>query len=216
MEKSIENIWKEGFINEQALVVPRLNNLYNQKSNHLIDRLMRTGKRNIIGIIIGAGLVLMGFIIAGSWPSGLALFVLLIGLAYYSQLQGKKLAQIDKGQNSYEFLQRLHSTLQSMLDTYARIYRWLYPLIILLFGFGLLYSEFAAKITVKLVEQFPGLSLTFGVPTWVQLGIILFALAFGVFSKRIYLEDVGLVYGPLLRKLDEMLADMAHLSDTQH
>jgi hypothetical protein len=33
MEKSIENIWKEGFLKNDALVAPTLNNLYNQKKN---------------------------------------------------------------------------------------------------------------------------------------------------------------------------------------
>ena len=31
MEKSIESIWKQGFLNSDALVAPKLNNLYNQK-----------------------------------------------------------------------------------------------------------------------------------------------------------------------------------------
>jgi hypothetical protein len=37
MEKSIETIWKQGFLNDDALVAPKLNDLYNQKSTHIID-----------------------------------------------------------------------------------------------------------------------------------------------------------------------------------
>ena len=37
MEKSIESIWKQGFLNSDVLVAPKLNNLYNRKSIHSID-----------------------------------------------------------------------------------------------------------------------------------------------------------------------------------
>ena len=38
MEKSIETIWKEGFMKDDALVAPKLNDLYNQKSANIIDK----------------------------------------------------------------------------------------------------------------------------------------------------------------------------------
>jgi len=38
MEKSIETIWKEGFLESDALVAPKLNDLYNQKSIHIVDK----------------------------------------------------------------------------------------------------------------------------------------------------------------------------------
>ena len=48
MEKSIETIWREGFLKEDALIVPKLNDLYNQKSQQLIEKLIRMhGKRPI-------------------------------------------------------------------------------------------------------------------------------------------------------------------------
>lgn len=208
MDNSIENTWKEGFLKEEALIAPRLNRLYDQKSNHLVDRLLRLGKRNVIGIVIGAVVILLGFSFAGSWPSGLALFVLLIGLAYYTQIQGKKLAQIDKGVNSYQYLTKLQATLEQMMDNYVPIYRWMYPAIILLFSIGMLNSNFSGKV---LAEQFPGVSTILGVPTALFICIFIFALTFSVLAKRIYQEDVGLIYGPLLRKLEEMIADMEHL-----
>ena len=211
MENSIENTWKEGFLQEQALVAPRLNKLYEQKSNHLVDRLLRTGKRNIIGIVIGAVLVLVGFVVVGSWLAGLGLFLLLGGLAYYTQIQGKKLAQIDKGQNSYQYLQSLYDTLQEMMDNYARIYRWVYPSIILLFGFGLVYSTFANNLIDEVDEPFSGWSAIYGVPTGTLVFIVLVAASFSIFSKQIFKEDVGVIYGRLLNKLEELLADMEHL-----
>ncbi len=58
MEKSIESIWKQGFLNSDALVAPKLNNLYNQKSIHLIDKFKRMFKINLNAIVIGSLLFL--------------------------------------------------------------------------------------------------------------------------------------------------------------
>jgi len=54
MEKSIENIWKEGFLKNDALVVPKINNLYDQKSIHIIDKFKRMFKINLIAIVFFA------------------------------------------------------------------------------------------------------------------------------------------------------------------
>ena len=58
MNKSIESIWQEGFLNEDALIAPQVNDLYNQKSRHLIDRFDRKFRNNLIGI--GLGDVILG------------------------------------------------------------------------------------------------------------------------------------------------------------
>ena len=52
MEKSIENIWKEGFLKSDALVVPKINNLYNQKSKHITAKFERMFKINLIAIVV--------------------------------------------------------------------------------------------------------------------------------------------------------------------
>jgi hypothetical protein len=39
MTKSIEVIWKEGFVNEAHLTAPKVNDLYNRKSQNIVDKL---------------------------------------------------------------------------------------------------------------------------------------------------------------------------------
>ena len=51
MEKSIESIWKEGFLQKNALVVPKLNNLYDKKSIHIIDKFKRMFKISSIVVL---------------------------------------------------------------------------------------------------------------------------------------------------------------------
>ena len=38
MEKSIENIWNQGFLDEGALLAPKINKLYEAKSINTIDK----------------------------------------------------------------------------------------------------------------------------------------------------------------------------------
>ena len=52
MEKSIESIWKEGFLEKDAMVAPKINNLYNQKSIHIIDKFKRMFKINLNALVI--------------------------------------------------------------------------------------------------------------------------------------------------------------------
>ena len=64
MEKSIETIWKEGFLNNDALLAPQVNNLYHKKSNHIVDKFKRMFKFNLIAILIGSfALLIISFII---------------------------------------------------------------------------------------------------------------------------------------------------------
>ena len=51
MGKSIETIWKEGFLKNDALLAPKLNNLYNQKSKHLIEKIKKVSKIDNLSII---------------------------------------------------------------------------------------------------------------------------------------------------------------------
>jgi len=88
MEKSIETIWKEGFLKSDALVAPKLNNLYNQKSKHTIDKLMRMGAMNLVAIMIGAFSILVGSIFAGAAYAGAAMFLLLTWVDIYGKSKG--------------------------------------------------------------------------------------------------------------------------------
>ena len=121
------------------------------------------------------------------------------------------MAQLDKGSDRYTFLRQLHNCLQDMSENYVRIYRWLYPALILAFGFGLLYSDLMAMLVPRLQEQLPNFSFTGGIPSCLQYAVVLMALVCGLFARRIYQEDVGLIYGPLLNKLQEMLEEMKEL-----
>ena len=54
MRKTIEATWREGFLNSDALVAPKVNDLYTRKSRHIVDRIQRMLRINEIAITIGA------------------------------------------------------------------------------------------------------------------------------------------------------------------
>ena len=57
MNKTIEATWREGFLNPDALVAPKVNDFYTRKSTHIVDRIQRMQRINEIAIVIGAPIV---------------------------------------------------------------------------------------------------------------------------------------------------------------
>jgi len=51
MKNSIEEVWKEGFLNEKSLVAPKINDLYNQKSKDLVEKMERMFRINLVAIV---------------------------------------------------------------------------------------------------------------------------------------------------------------------
>ena len=75
MEKSIESIWKEGFLKREDLVVPKLNNLYNKKSIDIVEKFRKMYKINIIAIIVFACILLPVATISHLPYMGMLLFI---------------------------------------------------------------------------------------------------------------------------------------------
>ena len=63
----------------------------------------------------------------------------------------------------------------------------------------------------KLIMDHPDTYLVFGLPLWGIIGIILVVCLLAFFGGRIYKWDLNIVYGRILKKLDEILADMEEL-----
>ena len=67
MKRTIEATWREGFLNSDALVAPKVNDLYTRKSSHIVDRIQRMQRINEIAIVIGAP-IMWGFLSAVGIP----------------------------------------------------------------------------------------------------------------------------------------------------
>jgi hypothetical protein len=215
MEKSIETIWKEGFISNEALVVPRLTDLYNQKSQHIVDKFKKVGKRNLYGIIIGAFLILIGSFFIETPLIGGFIFIILMWLVAVGRRQGLDLEKIDHSSSSYHYLKSFDVWLKNSIAEYGRIYRFVYPLMFLAFILVVLFSNLsqndAGESPITIIMNDPDTLIILGLPVYWTLGTLLMMGLVSYFSGILYKLDLGTVYGRIFKKLDEILKDMEEL-----
>jgi len=211
MEQSIETIWKQGFLNSNALIAPKVNDLYNKKSMHIIDKFERLSLMNIRGIIIGASLLFVMSIFAGATLAGSIVLLMMLYIAYTANNGLKALVKIEKGQSSYAFLKSFKGWIANSIDQYGRMYRLVYPVLILTFYFGIWFSDVFESMRTTVAENSTDLIL--GLHIYTTILVLISAVLMSVFSKAIHKRDVKTIYGGILKKLDLALAEMEELRD---
>ncbi len=214
MEKSIETIWKEGFLKNDALVAPKLNNLYNQKSKHIIDKFKRMFNINLIAIIIGSFVILVASYIVGIPIMGIGYFFILNGIVIFNHKLRKGLLKIDKNVSSYEYLNAFNNWMKEQLAANRKIARIYYPLFFLFMVLGFWFSNDIQESFNEIIEQPNNIYLVYGIPIYWTLPIIFITGLLAYFGDRIYNFDVSLVYGPIFRKLNKLVTDIEELRAT--
>tara|TARA_R110002051_G_scaffold188453_1_gene257849 strand:+ start:2046 stop:2702 length:657 start_codon:yes stop_codon:yes gene_type:complete len=216
MEKSIENIWKEGFLKNDALVAPKINNLYTQKSIHIIDKFKRMFRINLIAIVAFSFVFLVVSFFIGIPLTGVILFITLSILVVINKKLLNDLESIDKSASSYEYLKSFNQWIKKQVAVNKRISTFLYPIIFvsLILGFWFEKTEgipLKERLIRDIIIGFPDTYLIYGIPliAIIILFLILGLLAF--FGGRIYLWDVNIIYGRVFRKLEELMVDIESL-----
>ncbi len=216
MEKSIESIWKEGFLRSEELVAPKLQNLYDRKSEHIVEKFARMFRLNIRAIVIGAfAILLMSWLVKIPYM-GIGFFIALLLLAAVNYKLMKGLFEIDKNVNSYQYLQSFNSWLQHMIALNQKFARLFYPFVFLSviagFWFGSMGGDVPGEIfMLSLQDHFPEMILFFGYPLYLVLGVLTITLILAIFAGRIYMFDLNLVYGRQIQRLKDILADIEEL-----
>ncbi|PQB07322.1 hypothetical protein BST83_09245 [Polaribacter filamentus] len=216
MEKSIENIWKEGFLESDALVAPKVNNLYNQKSIHIIDKFKRMFKINLIAIVAFSFVFLVVSFFVGIPITGVIFFVTLSVLVIINKRLLIDLDKIDMGVSSYQYLKAFNQWIIKQVDINKKISRFLYPIIFIsmLLGFWFKDAEgvpLGERLVSEILFGFPDTYLIFGVPV---IGIVIALVIIGLlalFGARIYKWDLNIVYGRVFKKLKELMTDIESL-----
>jgi len=216
MEKSIEKIWNEGFLKNDALVAPKLNNLYNQKSIDIVEQFKRMYKINRIAIVAFACIILPVSFLVKIPYMGIGMFILFFILVAIAQKFSTRLEQLDKTQNSYQYLLSFDKWVKEMAATNVAISRFLYPYVFIImvagFWFGSIGGDIPGnKLVNFIVLQFPNTYLIFGFPLILAIIALLIIGLLAYFGGRIGDFDLKLGYGRILKKLDTMLADMEEL-----
>ncbi len=218
MEKSIETIWKEGFLAKDALIAPKINDLYSQKSIHIIDKFNRMFKINLIAIVAFTLIFLIVSIFIGIPIMGIIFFAALNILVIINYRLLKSLEKIDKGESSYSYLKSFNQWIKMQVHINEQIARVLYPVIFLSFIIGFWFKDaegihLGERLVNEILIAFPDMYLVLGIPL---IAIVVFFLILGVlafFGGRIYRWDLNLVYGRIFKKLEELLADIESLKD---
>ncbi|MFK7787814.1 MAG: hypothetical protein AB8B56_22015 [Crocinitomicaceae bacterium] len=115
MNKSIENIWKEGFAKEE-LAIPKINALYNQKSIGVVDKIINRFKKELVLLFPIAVFIFVFNILLDNDNAVLWGVIGAIPCLFWFVLgkrQLKSIMYIDYKANSYEYLvsirQKLHN-----------------------------------------------------------------------------------------------------------
>jgi len=216
MEKSIESIWKEGFLKNDALIAPKINNLYNQKSIHIIDKFTRMAKINLLAIVVFSLVFLIATIYNGLALIGISWFLILSGLVLVNSRLLKGLNKINNHANSYEYLVSFNKWLQNQISINRKMARLYYPLFFLtiVIGFWLVDAEgipLGERLVGEVLYGFPEIQMINGIPLIAIVFMVVVVGILALFGGRIYMWDVNIVYGRIFKKLEELMADIESL-----
>lgn len=210
MEKSIEIIWKQGFLDKNAMVAPKLNNLYNQKSIHIIDKFKRMFKINLNAIVVFSLVLLPVSILVKIPVIGILMFIILNIIVFINKRLFKNLNKIDKNVSSYLYLKSFNAWMQEQIVINVKMSRYIYPSIFITMVSGFWFSS---DFRETLNRVFGGYQpyMEYGIPVFWALATLVIAISLAIFGGRIYKWDLNLVYGGVLKKLEEMIKDMEDL-----
>jgi hypothetical protein len=214
MKNSIETIWKEGFLHEKSLVAPKINDLYNQKSSHIVDKMKRTFKVNLIIIVILSIVIPIGYYFLDIIWQGVAASVLILVTAWYGILQMQGLKTLDQGATSLDYLKSFDRWLKDVFSRSEKIARFYYTLcfLIAMSTIGSAWNK-NEELVSETHRKFPDLIFIGNIPLVALIIAGVATLLMFYFSDRIYKWDVRLMYGRVIDKLEETIAEMEKLKE---
>ncbi|MCS5590797.1 MAG: hypothetical protein NZ824_12610 [Candidatus Thioglobus sp.] len=211
MNNSIEEIWKQGFISNDALVAPVINDLYNQKSQNIVDKFELVFKWNLIGLVAFALVVLVALILFGTPYLGLFISAMLMALVIRGRKEQASLKLLDKNVNSYQYLKSFDNWLKEMMLSYAKLYSFFYPALFLSMAVQSRFTELGQAAINGFVNEFPDTVMLFSTPLYLLLAVAVIASLLFYFSGSLYRIDFNSVYGRMLTKLEDLISDMEEL-----
>jgi len=212
MRKTIEATWRDAFLNPEALVAPKVNDLYTRKSMHIADRIQRMQRINEIAIVIGAPIAWALYAALGMPYGGAIICIAWVGLIVVRR-QFPHITRFDApvSVDSYQYLKAFQQWLKNRLAWGRRVQRHIYALTFIALAIGIGESARGQVLIRALVESFPDLTLVNGVPLILIVVVGAMAVVVDLLGGVIFDFDVNTVYRHVFRKLDEMVAEMEEL-----
>ena len=216
MKKSIETIWKEGFLKKDALIAPKINDIYNKKSIDIVEKFKRMYRINIIAIVLFAFILLPITSITDMVYMGIPMFFLFMTITYFAIQFKNKLEKINKNTNSYDYLKTFDNWTKEMRSFNMKFSRILYPYVFLSMfaGFwlgGLGKPVQGEQFVTYLLGEFPNMIVVFGFPLVMLLAMLFIVVLLAIIGPKIGEWDLKIGYGRILKRLDSLLLDMEEL-----
>jgi len=211
MTRSIEAMWKNGFVNEAHLTAPKINDLYNRKSQNIVDKLRTMFAINIKAIMVGSLIMLVMMSLIGAPFLGLYICCLLAPLIIIAKRELSKSVNLSKGQSSYDYLISFNNWLQSSIEAYSDYYKIFYPLFFLGMAIQAIVSKAGGKIIALFVEKLPTDFIILGLPYYLIAIVAVITLIVARYAEALYRLDLNIVYGRQFKKLEELITDMKEL-----
>ncbi|NQY05693.1 MAG: hypothetical protein HRT68_05665 [Flavobacteriaceae bacterium] len=201
MEKSIENIWKKGFELDQDLTAPKVSNLYNNKSQQLVDKLSRAliTETKVFLPIAGAVMILNPLIGNSTW-SGIPASLWCVAWYFIAKKQVKKITDMDRELSCLTFLKSFQEKVLDIFKTYEKILISGTPLFLLPVMIYTYYNNID-----KTMGEILGIDPSFDASKlWLFASLpIMSLIAYMVFKL-----SVKIGYGKTFRKLRELIQDI--------
>ena len=205
MEKSIEKIWNEAFINEKALIAPKINDLYNQKSKSLIHKIKRTYELDNKGLLPLAGIVTIGGILLSETVIGLYGTLLILSLYVFNRSLLKKFDTIDVKSDNLKYLKDYKNIMTSVTKATKKMFVLALPVAvfsIFILAYFTKEDSFLSKVLTN------NMSFTSMVVVGVIISVALAVICFVAFSF-----SNKILYAPKLAKLNAIIEEMEALKE---
>ncbi|MGG6231075.1 hypothetical protein [Tenacibaculum sp. SDUM215027] len=206
MEKSIEKRWNEAFVDEQSLIAPKVNDIYNQKSKSVINKIRRTYEFDNKGLLPMAGIVVIGGILLSETIIAAYGAFLILSLYFFNTRLLKRFKSIDVKSDNLTYLKNYRSVINSVSKATKKLFIFAIPLAIV--------SIFALAYGVKeqsFLSNYISSETSF-------LGILVIglmvAMATAMIGYFVYTISTKVLYHSLISKLDNIIKEMEELKNS--
>ncbi len=197
MDKSIEEVWSKGFQNNKSLIPPVIVDLYNKKSILTVEKLKSASKKDNWSIIPIAIITLIFFIINSKLILGLYISALMLSMFFINRKRLEFLNTINTSESCFQYLKKLQKMIKNNVNFYTR-----------LLGIGLpLFAYIGFCIFISESNQYEHILETYSLKKILITSIILLT-TFSFIGIGCYRLTNYLIYGRLIKKIDEMIDEL--------
>ena len=186
----------------EALAAPKVDNLYRQKSKLLTERMTRAQKIDNWGLLPVTALIAVLVAVKIHWGMSVYLTVILTALFLYNRRCIRRTEELKIGDDVYHYLVGYRERMRINQRRISRILTIGVPLVILPVYYYMFFIQ-----TDKAVQAIESQGLGLFVLLVVGIGLLLSLMGYGA-----YWIGTRVVYGRIIRRMDQMIMDMEELS----